>query len=86
MVFDRPKRNGSESCLYSRKIKYDNRQTESSGDDRRLLSPTKNLSIHPRDTKMLSSGGHVGFKKKLIIEGICIGDTNQRTGTMSGML
>jgi hypothetical protein len=32
MVFDRPKRNGSESSSHFRKIKYDDRQTESSGD------------------------------------------------------
>jgi hypothetical protein len=55
LVFDRPKRNGTEGRSHSRKIKYNDRQTESSGDERRLLSHTKNLSIHPRNTEMLSN-------------------------------
>jgi hypothetical protein len=80
LVFDRPKRNGSESHSHSRKIKYDDGQTESSGDEWRLLSPTKNLSIHSRNTAMLPNSGHVCFKKEQIIEEICIGDTNKRSG------
>jgi hypothetical protein len=51
LVYDRPKWTGSKSRSHSRKIKYDDGQTESSGDERRLLSPTKNLSIHSRDTQ-----------------------------------
>jgi hypothetical protein len=37
------------------------KQTESSGDEWRLLFPTKNLSIHSRDTKMLSNSRCVCF-------------------------
>jgi hypothetical protein len=67
-------------ALNSRKIKYDDGQTESSGDEQRLLSPTKNLSIHPRNTKMLFNSGHVRFEKEPIIKEICISNTNQRSG------
>jgi hypothetical protein len=31
-----------------------------------LLSPTKNLSIHPTNTEMLSQSGYVSFKKEPI--------------------
>jgi hypothetical protein len=78
MVFDRPKRDGSESCPHSQKIKYNNGQIELSGNEWRLLSPTKNLSIHPRNTKMLSKSGYVYFEKEPIIEEACISDTDQR--------
>jgi hypothetical protein len=80
MVFDRPKRNSSESCTHSRKIKYDDRQTESFGDEQRLFSPTKNLLIHSGNTKMLSNNRHVCLKKEPIIEEICTCDSNQRPG------
>jgi hypothetical protein len=80
MVFDRPKRNGSESHLYFRKIKYDNGQTESSGNEWRLLSPTKNLSNHSRNSKVLSNRGYVCLKKEPISEEICISDSHKGSG------
>jgi hypothetical protein len=78
MVFDRPKRDDPESCSHSRKIKYDDGQTELSGNEQRLLSPTKNLSIHSRNSKMLSDSGHICFKEEPIIEEISISDIDQR--------
>jgi hypothetical protein len=52
------------------------RQIESFGNEWRLLSPTKNLSIHSRDIKMLFNSRHVRFKKEPIIEEVCIGITD----------
>jgi hypothetical protein len=72
MVFDRPKWDGFKNSSYSRKFEYDNGQIESFGNEQRLLSPTKNLSIHPRNSKMLSKSGYVYFEKEPIIEKVCI--------------
>jgi hypothetical protein len=64
LVFDKPKQDGFESGPYSRKIRYDNRQTEWSENEQRLLSPPKNLSIHSRDTKILSNNGQCLLRKR----------------------
>jgi hypothetical protein len=74
MVFDRPKQDDSKSSSYSREIKYDDGQTESL----EILSPTKNLSIHPKNIEMLSQNGYVRIEKKPIIEEIYINNTNQK--------
>jgi hypothetical protein len=54
MVFDKPKPNVSENNSHLQQIKYNNRQTEPFGDNQKLLFPTKNLSIHSRNTEILS--------------------------------
>jgi hypothetical protein len=46
----------------------------------RDYSPTKNLSIHSGNTKMLYNSKHVCLKKEPIVEEICINDTNQGSG------
>jgi hypothetical protein len=66
-------------ALKSKKIEYDNGQTKSSENEQKLLSPTKNFSIHLKNIEMLSKNKHICFEKEPIIEKIFIGNTNQRS-------
>jgi hypothetical protein len=49
-------------------IKYDNKQTESSGDEWRLLSPTKNLSIHSGNMRCYPTVEMFASKKNQLLK------------------